>query len=144
MKPSDYFGRNVFFTPSSPRRREAKLRHEIGVDAFMFGADFPHPESTWPNTLTWLQATFYDVPENELRPILGENAINVYGLDRAMLSTVAARIGPALGDIIGEHKVDQRLVADFHRRAHFLKDTPTFDLRGLDHAISVDLAATAG
>jgi hypothetical protein len=104
-----------------PRRIEVELRHEIGVDTFMFGADFPHSESTWPNTLSWLQSTFYDVPEDELRLMLGENAIKLYGLDQGMLSKITAKIGHAPSDIMGVHKVDERLIADFAMRANFTR-----------------------
>jgi predicted TIM-barrel fold metal-dependent hydrolase len=143
LKPSEYFGRNIFVTPSSPRRREVGMRHEIGIDTFMFGADFPHPESTWPNTLSWLRAAFHDVPENELRQILGENAIGVYGLDKEMLKKVAARIGPRPSDIIGDGTVEEGLLVDFDKRAHYLQATPTFSLGDLNALIDEDLKATA-
>jgi hypothetical protein len=143
MMPSEYFGRNVFVTPSSQRRMEVELRHDIGVDAFMFAADFPHPESTWPNTLNWLQATFYDVPEAELRAILGENAIRAYGLDRDELAKIAARIGPSPSDILGAPKLDERIIADFDVRANFSSEPRVLDPRDLERRVGNDLAAAA-
>ena len=49
-KPSEFFGTNIFVGASTPSREEIEQRHEIGVDAFMWGNDFPHPEGTWPHT----------------------------------------------------------------------------------------------
>jgi predicted TIM-barrel fold metal-dependent hydrolase len=143
MKPSEYFGRNVFVTPSSPKRVEVELRDEIGVDTFMFGGDFPHPESTWPNTLNWMQATFYDVSEADLRAMVGGNAIRAYGLDRDELAKIAARIGPSPSDILGDHKVDERIIADFNMRANFSNEPMVLDGRDLERRVSNDLAAMA-
>jgi predicted TIM-barrel fold metal-dependent hydrolase len=144
MKPSEYFGRNVLISPSSPRRAEVEMRHAIGVQGFLFGTDFPHPEGTWPNTLAWMRAVFYDVPESELRAILGENAIHAYGLDKQLLDDVAAKIGPLPSDIIGDYKVDERLIADFDFRSHFNKPTSKrFERTLLDKIVDRDLLATA-
>jgi hypothetical protein len=38
------------------------------------------------------------VPEPELRAILGENALRVYGLDAGRLGPIAARVGPFPAD----------------------------------------------
>jgi hypothetical protein len=74
-------------------RAELAMRHEIGVDSMAFGRDYPHAEGTWPNTVEYLSDIFRDVPEAEVRAILGENLIGFLGLDRAHLVTVAERIG---------------------------------------------------
>ena len=47
----------------------------------MFGRDFPHPESTWPNTWDWLRDAFSGVPEDDVRAIVGENALTCYRID---------------------------------------------------------------
>ena len=46
--------------------------------------------------LDWLRDAFAGVPENELRAMLGENAITFFGLDRAPLAAIAGRIGPTV------------------------------------------------
>ncbi|HEY2562522.1 MAG TPA: amidohydrolase family protein [Acidimicrobiales bacterium] len=46
LKPSEYYERNVWLTPSSPHRSEAEMLDQIGASKIMFGADIPHPEST--------------------------------------------------------------------------------------------------
>jgi len=59
----------------------------------------PHLEGTWPNTLDHLRDTFAAMPEDELRAILGGNALDAYAFDRDQLESVAAKIGPRLEDI---------------------------------------------
>jgi predicted TIM-barrel fold metal-dependent hydrolase len=142
-KPSEYFGENIFVSPSSPRPREVQMRGEIGIGTFLFGSDFPHPEGTWPNTLEWLRAVFCKVPENELRAILGENAMRVYGLDKDKLSSIAAKIGPLPTDIIGEYEVDEQLIADFEFRSQFSKPTPAISDEVLAAKLDGDLLETA-
>ena len=75
------------------------MRHEIGVETISFGRDYPHPEGTWPHTREWLRDAFAGVPEDELRLMLGENAIRFFGLDRDRLAEIAKRIGPTVEEI---------------------------------------------
>ena len=94
MAPSEYFKRNCGIGASCVPRRDLELREAIGTDLIMWGSDYPHPEGTWPNTSQYYQDTFSGFPEDAGRKILGENAIEFYGLDRAHLQSVAAEIGP--------------------------------------------------
>jgi predicted TIM-barrel fold metal-dependent hydrolase len=141
MKPSEYFQRNCAVTPSSPRRSEIELRYEIGVERFMFGADFPHRESTWPNSCAWIRDAFVGVPEEEGRLILGENAIRYFGFDGDALRTVADRIGPESGDLFGKEGVDPRMVSHFHVRAGYSRPVEDIDAAALEAAVRQDLAA---
>jgi len=100
MKPSEYFHRNVFLGASCMPRREAELRHQIGVPNIMWGSDYPHPEGTWPHTREQMRETFTGLPEGELRAMLGGNAVRVYGFDAEALAGVARRIGPRLEDFV--------------------------------------------
>ena len=43
--------------------------------------------------------TFHDVDEGEIRAMLGETAIDVFGFDRGLMEETAARIGPQIADI---------------------------------------------
>jgi predicted TIM-barrel fold metal-dependent hydrolase len=61
MKPSEYFRRNVLLGASCMPRREAELRHEIGIDSIMWGSDYPHPEGSWPYTRQQMIDTFHGV-----------------------------------------------------------------------------------
>ena len=78
---------------------DCALRDKIGVDKLMWGSDYPHLEGTWPHTAEKLRATFGNVPESEIRAMLGENALEVFGFDRAVVKEAAEKIGPKLEDI---------------------------------------------
>ncbi len=94
MSPADYFRRNVRIGASCMPRREAELRHEIGVEQIMWGTDYPHPEGSWPNTIEQRYDTFRDLPEDEIEAMVGGNAAAFYGLDTEKLAPIVARIGP--------------------------------------------------
>ncbi len=94
MSPVDTFQRNVRIGASCMPRREAELRHEIGVDSIMWGSDYPHPEGSWPVTRNAQFEALHGLPEDEIGLILGENAVEFYDLDREKLAPLAARIGP--------------------------------------------------
>jgi predicted TIM-barrel fold metal-dependent hydrolase len=94
LKPSEYFARNVALGASCMPRREALLRHEIGLRNIMWGSDYPHPEGSWPFTRAQMLETFRGLPEAEIAAMLGGNAARVYGFDTEKLAPLVARIGP--------------------------------------------------
>jgi len=104
LSPSEYFARNCFIGASFMPAHEGKLRHQIGIDKLMWGSDYPHLEGTWPNTMKALNATFGDYPEDEIRSILGLNAVNAYGFDVAELKPIVDEIGPTIAQIRGEEE----------------------------------------
>jgi hypothetical protein len=143
--PSAYFRQHVYVSPSSPRQTEVAMRHEIGLDRFVFGRDYPHPEGTWPNTADWIRATFAGVPENEVRMILGENAIACFALDRDMLTRISDRIGFRPEDVLGDdHHVDPALLDHFDIRAGYKQPVSAPDLVIVREAINADLSQLAG
>ncbi len=118
--PSYYWESNCWAGVSSIKRSEVRLRHQIGIHKLMFGRDYPHSEGTWPNTFDWLRDALQGVPENEVRSILGENAVRCYSLDGAALTRIAERIGPRPEDILGDNgRVDPALIANFEQRAGY-------------------------
>jgi predicted TIM-barrel fold metal-dependent hydrolase len=101
LTPTEYFQRQCYIGASFMPAHEGKERHRIGLDRILWGSDYPHMEGTWPNTREYMRETFADYPENEIRAILGTNALEAYGFDPAVVGPVADRIGPALNDIVG-------------------------------------------
>ncbi len=73
--PSEYFGENVFIGASTMSREEVRRRHVNGIDALMWGTDYPHPEGSWPNTRERLRTDFQDATVEDTRRLLGLNAI---------------------------------------------------------------------
>jgi predicted TIM-barrel fold metal-dependent hydrolase len=137
--PREYFAEHCIVIPSSPHRSEAEMRTEIGIEQFGFGQDFPHWESTWPNTLDWLRAAFGDATEAELRAIVGGNVVRFFGLPAEHLDRVAERVGPAVGDILGDHPVADELLQHFHRRAGYLRSADPVFTDELDTILEPDL-----
>jgi predicted TIM-barrel fold metal-dependent hydrolase len=140
LKPSEYFQQNCYLAPSSPRAHEVAIRHQIGVDRFIFGRDYPHPEGTWPNTFDWIRDAFAGVPEVEARLMLGENAITCFGFDRKEMTRIAARIGPEANDVLGDYAVDASLVEHFDLRSGYSKPPVVVDVGPLTAAMNEDLA----
>jgi predicted TIM-barrel fold metal-dependent hydrolase len=142
LSPSEYFEQNCAVAPSSPHRSEVEMRHEIGVHKMLFGTDYPHHEGTWPNTREWIKVAFEGVPEGEARRILGENAIELYGLDRAKLATIADRIGPWPAEVlVAKHDVPESLIEHFHTRSGFSRPADPVDVESIEQAFRSDLAA---
>jgi predicted TIM-barrel fold metal-dependent hydrolase len=80
--PSDFFHRNVFlsFQEDAVGIRE---RHAIGVDQMMWGSDYPHTESTFPQSQKLLDRVFAGVPDDERCRITRDNVARLYGFDLA-------------------------------------------------------------
>jgi predicted TIM-barrel fold metal-dependent hydrolase len=98
-RPSEYWAMNCYIAGSYMAHWEAELRYEVGVSNLQWGTDYPHQEGTWPYTSLALRNAFHDVPEPEVRKILGENALRAYYLDEAELRVIADRIGPTPEEI---------------------------------------------
>lgn len=144
-RPSEYWQTNAMTSLSSPARVEVEMRHKIGVGRLVFGTDFVQPESTWPNTQDWIRTAFAGVAEDEVRAILGENAVACYKLDRSAVQAVASRVGPLIGDLLGPAiDVDPAIVQDFDLRAGFHRATEIVDADAVEQAFEADFAAAAG
>jgi hypothetical protein len=96
---TEYFHQNVWMGVSQPRQADVDARHQIGLEKFMWGSDYPHDEGTYPNTTEQLQARFSEVPETEMRQILAGNAAKLYDFDLDALAPLAARIGPSVEQV---------------------------------------------
>ncbi len=141
-KPSEYWSTNCLAGASFIHKAEVEMRHEIGIETISFGRDYPHPEGTWPQTRDWLRDAFAGVPEDELRLMLGENAIRFLGLDRARLNEIAKRIGPTYEDITGPGpEIRPELLENFAQRGGYLKPAEGgARLAAVDELIHQDLA----
>jgi hypothetical protein len=143
-RPSQYWRENCLVALSFVHKAEVEIRDEIGIDTITFARDYPHAEGTWPNTSAWLRDAFGELSEDQLRPVLGENAIRVLRLDRAKLAAVADRIGPTAEDITGPgHDIDPRLVAIWDTRSGYLKPREQFDVEEITPLLEEDIVAAA-
>tara|TARA_B100000749_G_C18078480_1_gene322655 strand:- start:104 stop:499 length:396 start_codon:yes stop_codon:yes gene_type:complete len=77
--PSDYFHGSVGIAFQDDRLG-VELRSHIGVENLMWGSDYPHPDGTFPHTKEVLHKMFHDVPGEDIKKIVGENASRFYGI----------------------------------------------------------------
>jgi predicted TIM-barrel fold metal-dependent hydrolase len=98
-RPREYFERHVYMGGSLMKRYEAEMREEIGLDHLMWGADYPHLEGAAPVHRQTLQHVFGGLPEDDIRRMLGANAVDLWGFDQSQLQEVADRVGPTVPDL---------------------------------------------
>lgn len=140
MRPSEYWERHCFATPSSIHKVEVEARGQLGVNRLMLGIDYPHPEGMWPDTWNWIKVAFSGVPEHEARMILGENALRAFPVDAELLRGVADRIGPDLSSLLsGGGEVPDAHVEHYHRRGGFLRPTERVDQDAIRQLADEDL-----
>jgi predicted TIM-barrel fold metal-dependent hydrolase len=96
---TEYFRRNCWIGVSGPGAADVAARHDIGIDRFMWGSDYPHDEGTHPHTREHLRRRFHAVDPDEVRMMLAENAAALYDFDLAALAPLAARVGPTVAEI---------------------------------------------
>jgi len=92
--PSFYARRNCHYGASFPSKAELEGIEEVGVDRVLWGNDYPHYEGTFPYNVESLRLTFSDVPEQQRRMLLGENAAALYDFDLEKLRPLARKYGP--------------------------------------------------
>lgn len=79
-KPSFYFKRNIFANFLDDPAGLA-TRHLIGIENILFETDYPHSDSTFPRSRELVAERFKDVPADETRKIVRDNAIKLFNLD---------------------------------------------------------------
>jgi predicted TIM-barrel fold metal-dependent hydrolase len=77
LKPSEVLRRNFYFC-SIDDPSVVALRHIIGLDHIMVESDYPHADSTWPDTQAVVGATLGSLPDDELRAVAGGNAAALF------------------------------------------------------------------
>ena len=84
-RPSDFFHRNVFLSFQEDEVG-IRLRDIIGVDNMMWGSDYPHSESTFPQSRQILAQILAGVPEDDYAKIVGGNTARLYHFDLARIA----------------------------------------------------------
>ena len=79
MKPSEYVRRQIFATFQEDPVVAATYKL-FGSDNYMWGSDFPHSDSTWPDSYKFIERDLAGVPEGVRRKIVFENAAKLYHL----------------------------------------------------------------
>jgi predicted TIM-barrel fold metal-dependent hydrolase len=77
LLPSEALQRNFWFcTIDDPSTME--LRGRIGIDHIMLESDYPHADSTWPDTQLVAERRIGALPETEVRKLTYENASRLF------------------------------------------------------------------
>ena len=110
MIASEYFERNcwVGVSPYTPAQlpmgtlvQQDTPKWEVSGNHAMFGVDYPHFETIFPNTPTQVAELVASpgITDDELRGILYANAADLYGFDLAALEADVQRAGFDLSDL---------------------------------------------
>jgi predicted TIM-barrel fold metal-dependent hydrolase len=79
-KPSEYLKERNYWgflhDPVGVKRRDC-----IGYDKLMWGTDFAHAASEWPNSIKVMEQDFAGVPEKEKRAMLVDNTVRYFRLN---------------------------------------------------------------
>ena len=77
VRPSEVVQRNFWFcTIDDPATIDT--RHRIGVENVMVEVDYPHGDSTWPDTQAVIEKYWGHIPNDELRMMCSGNAAALY------------------------------------------------------------------
>lgn len=83
--PSHYLRRQIHATfqrdPIGVRNRDY-----TGVECLLWGNDYPHPESCYPNSAEVLRESLAGVPADEAHAIVAGNALRMFGFAPAVLA----------------------------------------------------------
>jgi predicted TIM-barrel fold metal-dependent hydrolase len=77
MRPSEVLRRNFWYC-SIDDPSTVILRDVIGVDHIMVESDYPHADSSWPDTQAVFSSNWGALPEVERRAIAGGNAARLF------------------------------------------------------------------
>ncbi|KJE23313.1 Amidohydrolase [Frankia torreyi] len=81
-RPSDLF-RKHFWGCFIEDKSGLRNRHEIGIDRIMLEIDYPHSDSTWPNSRKIAADLMKDIPDDEVAKIVEDNARTLYRFPRS-------------------------------------------------------------
>ena len=77
--PSEYFGDNIYMT--FIRDLSAmRLTDIVSADSLMWGSDYPHLFSTWPDSRAHIKEHCKSITPESARKIFGDTAARLYGL----------------------------------------------------------------
>lgn len=84
--PSDYIN-EYFYWGFQEDPVGVELRHRMNINRLVWGSDFPHQESEWPDSMGVIERNFADVPVEEKRKMVAGNLIDFLHLEDAKAVT---------------------------------------------------------
>jgi predicted TIM-barrel fold metal-dependent hydrolase len=86
-RPSHYIARQVHGTFQYDPTGVANI-DRTGVDALMWGSDYPHEEGTYPHSREWVQKLLGGLEPDQAARIAGGTAASMFGFDDEVLVAV--------------------------------------------------------
>jgi len=80
MRPSDYIRRHFWATFQDDIVGPMTYPY-FGEDNYMWASDFPHGDSTWPDSRKVIEQNFEGVPKAVTQKIVHSNAVKLYKMD---------------------------------------------------------------
>src|SRR5262245_12511936 len=82
LRPSEYFRRQcwISFDPDESTLRMTAESPLVGADRIIWASDYPHPDAKIPGVVGELREAMHGLPAAAQARILGQNAIELYGL----------------------------------------------------------------
>lgn len=77
LTPSEVLQRNFWFCALDDTSG-FELRHRIGIDKITVEVDYPHSDSSWPDTQAMLQRQIGNLPAEDIRKVTWQNASEVF------------------------------------------------------------------
>jgi predicted TIM-barrel fold metal-dependent hydrolase len=77
LRPSEYFRRQVYATFQEDST-VSTLHDDLAAERYMWASDYPHADSTWPNSRRIIAQTLGKLPDAALKKMIGGNAARLY------------------------------------------------------------------
>ena len=74
LLPSEYFHRQILISFVDDPLGVKMVGNVLDADKVMFGSDYPHPASTWPNSQAAIAAQIESLPAATVQKITRDNA----------------------------------------------------------------------
>ncbi len=78
--PSEYFHRQIWISFVDDPLGVKMVGNVLDADKVMFGSDYPHPASTWPNSQAAIAAQIECLPAATVQKITRDNARSLFGI----------------------------------------------------------------
>jgi uncharacterized protein len=80
LLPSEYFHRQIWISFVDDPLGVKMVGNVLDADKVMFGSDYPHPASTWPNSQAAIAAQQESLPPATVQKITRDNARTLFGI----------------------------------------------------------------
>jgi len=81
-EPPSYYWARQGYTTFQEEPSAGQLAHLVGINNVMWGSDYPHPDSTWPDSQEVIHEALGNLKPADLKKVLRDNAIKLYNVGK--------------------------------------------------------------